>query len=224
MTPLAGWRRTEVPPPLAAGVVHVWRFALAHLLPGGTDVLDDVERRRLSALVGATARARFIASRQRLRAILGRYLGIPAAQVRFRTQPGGKPAIEQPATPLEFNLSHTGDLALLAVARQPVGIDVERDRAVPRCLDIARRVLTPAQVAALETLAEPARSREFLRLWTRFEAAQKAHGAGVFGERTGAGRTGLHAFAATPNHQAALAWLPAKPDPRLAFYEFAPAS
>ena len=70
-----------------------------------------------------------VASRWAVREILGRYLGLPASELRFETNPHGKPRLAAPADDLAFNLSHSGSLALVAVAGREVGVDVERIRA-----------------------------------------------------------------------------------------------
>jgi phosphopantetheinyl transferase len=69
-----------------------------------------------------------VASSPALREILGRYLGLPADELRFETNEHGKPRLAAPEGELEFNLSHSGSLALVAVARREVGVDVERIR------------------------------------------------------------------------------------------------
>lgn len=73
-----------------------------------------------------------------LREILGRYLGRSAGELRFERGRHGKPRLEAPADELGFNLSHSGSLALVAVARREVGVDVERIRA-KRPVDFYRR-------------------------------------------------------------------------------------
>lgn len=79
-----------------------------------------------------------VASRWALREILGRYLGLPANELRFETGRHGKPRLATPADELAFNLSHSSSLALVAVARREVGVDVERIRA-KRPVDFYRR-------------------------------------------------------------------------------------
>jgi hypothetical protein len=79
-----------------------------------------------------------VASRWALREILGRYLGLPADELRFETSRHGKPRLATHAGELAFNLSHSSSLALVAVARREVGVDVERIRA-KRPADFYRR-------------------------------------------------------------------------------------
>jgi phosphopantetheinyl transferase len=79
-----------------------------------------------------------VASRRALREILGRYLALPPDELRFETGRHGKPRLASAEAELEFNLSHSGSLALVAVARREVGVDVERIRA-KRPVDFYRR-------------------------------------------------------------------------------------
>lgn len=73
-----------------------------------------------------------------LREILSRYLGLPANELRFERSLHGKPRLASAGDELEFNLSHSSSLALVAVARREVGVDVERIRA-KRPVDFYRR-------------------------------------------------------------------------------------
>lgn len=77
-----------------------------------------------------------VGSRSALRQILGRYVGRPEDELRFETDRFGKPRLTggKPA----FNLSHSGPLALVAVAVREVGVDVERIR-TKRPVDFYRR-------------------------------------------------------------------------------------
>ena len=118
------------------------------------------------------------ASHAALRAILGQYTGAP---LDFATGEYGKPYL--PADPhLHFNLSHSHQLALVAVSRDvEVGVDVEWFRPLPACLAIAERFFPPAELAALMDALPADREREFFRLWTRIEARLKARGVGLVG-------------------------------------------
>jgi hypothetical protein len=133
--------------------------------------------------------------------IIGRYLGRSDA-VRFRIQPGGKPCLDTEddaarSERVEFNLTHTRDLALLAITRgRAVGIDVERIRPVKDLERIAERVWPAAMQQALRSQSAQLRLRAFFDGWTRFEACQKAQGRGVFAEAVDP--TGLHVVTFVP--------------------------
>jgi hypothetical protein len=79
-----------------------------------------------------------VAPRSALREILGRHLGLPPTGLRFEIGRHGKPQLAAPVSDLAFNLSHSDSLALVAVARRAVGVDVERIRA-KRPVDFYRR-------------------------------------------------------------------------------------
>jgi 4'-phosphopantetheinyl transferase len=105
------------------------------------DSLSAAERQRLDALRQPADRERFLLGRGALRRLLGAWLALPPAAVPIEVGPHGKPGC--PGGP-EFNLSHSGDLILLALhPSRPVGVDVEQARPDLDWRPIARRVLPP---------------------------------------------------------------------------------
>jgi len=116
-----------------------------------------------------------------LRQVLAGYLGVPAGAVILVDGEHGRPVLADGLhSSLDFNWSHSGDRAVLAVGRAVVpGIDVERRRPRPRALEIAERYFDPAEAAALADLPEGERDEAFLRLWTAKEAVLKALGRGL---------------------------------------------
>jgi 4'-phosphopantetheinyl transferase len=83
---------------------------------------------------------------------------------------------------LQFNLSHSHDLALIAVAHdQPVGVDVEFIRSDTAVMQIADRFFAARESAALRALPEQQQRRAFFDTWTRKEAWLKARGVGLGG-------------------------------------------
>jgi 4'-phosphopantetheinyl transferase len=121
-------------------------------------------------------RERFIACRSVLREILSTYLSIDPRRVEFTSNPHGKLAVEG----LYFNLSHSDDLAIIAVSRtREVGVDIERIRSDVAAEAIAARFFSPAEAAALAGLPPEDRHKAFFRLWTRKEAYVKAVGLGL---------------------------------------------
>ena len=115
---------------------------------------------------------------RRLKAeVLGRALGCAPAEVKFRYGAHGKPGLA--GSDLRFNISHSGALAVIALARVEVGVDVELPR--PRRSDaIARRFYTPGEIERLFAHADPERRADaFFRLWTCKEAFLKATGEGL---------------------------------------------
>ena len=116
-----------------------------------------------------------------LLAMLGAYLGLPAAQVRLEASAHGRPELAGGEHGrLAFNWSHSHDQALIALAQGITpGIDLEWLRPHPKALVIARRYFSPDEAARLAALPTPQRERAFLELWTAKEAVLKALGRGL---------------------------------------------
>lgn len=137
--------------------------------------LVPVEQQRWEALRLPEDRERFLRGRGGLRRLLGAWRDEPPEAVPIGAGAHGKPCCTGGP---EFNLSHSGDLILLALHRErPVGVDVEQLRPGLAWRPIARRVLPPAEWQALE--AEGAEA--FLAAWCRLEARLKAQGLGLAG-------------------------------------------
>jgi 4'-phosphopantetheinyl transferase len=171
------------PPPLAAGDVHAWRIGLAASaaeLSQLESLLTAAERARAARFHFERDARRWTAARAALRALLAGYTGAAPSAIELETGPHGKPRLRGAARDLRFNLSHSGELALCAIALgREVGIDVEEVRADRAGDDIARRFFAPAEVAALAALPAAARVEAFFACWTRKEAYVKARGAGL---------------------------------------------
>jgi 4'-phosphopantetheinyl transferase len=170
---------------LAANDVHVWSVPLnepeSRLVELAARLVDD-ERRRADRFMREEVRRRFIVARAGLRTVLGRYLAMRPAEVPIAIGSHGKPQFGNLAevNDLQFNLSHSGELALVAVTRGcDVGIDVERLRPIEHWQEIAARYFHPAEVAAIAAAAESDRNISFLRCWTQKEAILKALGVGL---------------------------------------------
>ena len=173
-----------------AGTVHVWWARRLDAADRHAGLLDDTEQQRWAAYRRDADRQRFLVGCALAKTVLAGYAGLRPADVRFdRTcaqcgRPHGKPVIK--GSPLSHSVTHSGDLVAVAVARTPVGVDVEQldGRARPLGGDgdtqaLARMVLADDEQAALATVRPSARAREFLAAWTRKEAVTKATGDGL---------------------------------------------
>jgi 4'-phosphopantetheinyl transferase len=169
----------------AAVCVHVWRAFLPAQQPRLADfqaTLDPEERQRAARFVFERDRQRYIISHGIVRDILARYSGLAAPKLRFSTNSYGKPQLlaAGDAAGLQFNLSHSHDLALVAVAlNRAVGVDVEQMRAELAGLEIARQTFAPAEVADLLAMPASQQTQAFFNCWTRKEAYIKAVGQGL---------------------------------------------
>jgi 4'-phosphopantetheinyl transferase len=178
--------RAPGPSQLAPGVIHVWRADLDHAVEGA-DLLTSSERDRAAQYRFEADRKRWTSSRSILRRLLGIYLGEDPRLVSIGVGEHGKPEllprrappIDAPS-PLQFNLSHSGSLALYAFAiDNPVGVDVELASRLVDPAAIARSIPGIGDAVRLAELEEPERSREVLRVWVRTEAALKCRGTGL---------------------------------------------
>ena len=135
------------------------------------------EEKRFQSFGSDALRTRWGAGRGTLREVLGRALGCAAKDVGIRYGAHGKPAVA--GSPLRFNVSHSGALAVIALAQAEVGVDVELPRN-RRSDAIARRFYAPAEVERLFAQQDPAlRADAFFRLWTCKEAFLKVTGEGL---------------------------------------------
>ncbi len=169
-------------PRLFPGQVHVWR---ARLDVAGDELatyrrtLDAEELARAGRFVRDLDRDRWVAARGFLRTVLGAYAGAAPATLRFRYGRYGKPALAGGGQNPGFNLAHSNEWALCAVApARWVGVDIERVR-VDLTLDETVGVLSPAERLEVAALEGDARAHTFFEKWTQKEALAKALGAGV---------------------------------------------
>jgi phosphopantetheinyl transferase len=127
------------------------------------------------------------AARQALRKILSVYLGEEPKALELTTGECGKPGLAEVPAPLSFNLSHSGGLALVALAAggTEVGVDVELRRRRRDLVGLAKRWLPDADARAVAAADGGGREEAFYAAWTRFEARAKCTGAGLAGPTPG---------------------------------------
>lgn len=140
--------------PLRDGEVHVW------VIPLGDP--DKRRRRELAHLAEGM--------------LLASYLRLTPAMLEHERGPGGKPRLR--GEPLQYNLSHSQGLALVAVARDlPVGVDVQGPHPTAAKPWFARRICSPREYAHFDGNPGP---DDLIRLWARKEAVLKARGEGSY--------------------------------------------
>lgn len=177
------WPTGPERPALTAGEVHVWRARLDGTHPGPAG-LPAAERERAAAFLRDDAAGRWVASRWALRQVLSRYLDEPAAEIALELGENDKPQLADPSSGLRFNLSHSGDLALVAVAPdREVGVDIEQIEPARDLLALAERALAPEAVAEIRAAAPDKQHLAFHRAWTRHEARLKCLGLGLTFDR-----------------------------------------
>jgi len=176
-----------VPPPLGAGDAHVWAVPLDVSREVADKLytnLTDKERAQADSFRIDRPRRQFAYTRGALRTLLGRYLSERPGSIEFALEALAKPklASKYNATGLRFNVSHSGELALIAITLGcDVGVDVEHSRMIRKLEELAQRYFHRGEIARV--LATPAeiRNEVFLRCWTAKEAVLKAYGTGIAG-------------------------------------------
>jgi 4'-phosphopantetheinyl transferase len=164
--------------------VQVWLVALD---ADGLDThahgaaLSDDEHVRAARFYFERDRRRYRCARGALRAILAGYLEVQPSDVAFEYGSHGKPAIDRRfGSPIAFNVSHSGELALIACSRRgALGVDIEEVRPMADADDIASRFFSPREAERFRTLPPAVRNEAFFRCWTRKEAYVKAVGDGL---------------------------------------------
>lgn len=196
--------------------MHLWRIdtpVADVLLRKLREVLSSEEIERAQQLANPEHRSRFIARRGLLRRILATYLQTDPATLAFDYGPQGKPSLKpmdaaEPA--LHFNLSHSSDLALLAITRVgPVGVDLEAINPKRDILGIAQRFFHPTEWQTLRDAPTDHQHELFFDLWSCKEAIVKTRGNGIvsgidaFAIHNASHQPGVrHATTDTPDHQA----------------------
>ena len=165
--------------------VHVFSLSLdpaAERLEDLASLLSADETDRASRFRFPRDRRRFVTGRASLRLILGACLGERPERVAFTYGERGKPALGArfKGAALSFNVSHSEDLGLVAVARgREVGVDVERRRPLRDAAAIAERFFSTREREELLALPEAEREAAFFAGWARKEAFIKATGEGL---------------------------------------------
>jgi|SRR5262245_51145309 len=165
--------------------VHVWRIALDWSQARArafNAVLSSDEQQKAERFHLAVDRVRHVVGRGVLRAILAQCMKTKADRLCFEYGAFGKPRLATGSTeiPLQFNVSHSGELILVALAMgRAVGTDVERVRSDIEVDRIAASFFSTHERLALQAIPAHLRVQAFFDCWTRKEAFIKAVGNGL---------------------------------------------
>lgn len=172
---------------LRRGEVALWFVSLQEpnsTVEAAAQVLSAAEMRRADQFRFLLHRIRFVLAHAALRHILCIYSACPASSIDFAISPRGKPSLvnrnKGETGEIEFNLSHSEDLAVVAVSFGSIlGVDVEQVREMPDWPQMARQFFSDVEIAAIERVPPHQAGMMFLRFWTRKEALLKAMGTGL---------------------------------------------
>ncbi|MGC1181694.1 4'-phosphopantetheinyl transferase family protein [Legionella sp.] len=158
--------------------IDLWQFSLVNELPNVSQILNAEELARTERFYFSRHQRRFSTARATLRIILGRYLNTHPERLVFSYNSHGKPEVIN-STKLQFNLSHTSDLAILAVGKNfPVGIDIEKYSA--RSYEgIAKNSFSDHEFKEFMKVPQSLKPAVFFHIWSQKEALIKACGLGL---------------------------------------------
>ena len=184
---MAVWQSSPEALCLNQAEVHLWR---ANLDEDSANIaileqtLSSEERGKAAQFYFPKHGKRYTAARGFLRHILAKYLNIEPQEVAFSYGERGKPYLAKAIAHdnLEFNLSHSEDIAVYGVTRNhAMGIDVENLRAMDNLEQLANRFYCPEEAQFICQLTPEAKIKAFFRAWTAKEAYLKAIGEGLPG-------------------------------------------
>lgn len=118
------------------------------------------------------------------RLFLSKHTKIHPKNLKFIKNEYGKPFLcPSHQNPLEFNISHSGSLGVIAISPVPIGIDIEKislKRSTERLSKIAEKIFSKALYTHWN---KEKKTEEFYTLWCKHEATQKYHGKSIFGQK-----------------------------------------
>jgi len=163
--------------------VRLWLIPLGEAEPAlewAIGCLAPEERSLAMRFPNRADTARFAATRAALRQILSTYTNRYASEIRLTYGKSGKPYLGSD-TDVHFNVSHSADLAVIAVSTDTaVGVDVEQRRRIhSRAGEIVTRLFHAEEGERLTALPSEALTAAVLRCWTIKEAVGKAVGLGL---------------------------------------------
>ena len=173
---MSEWFNQDSDKQLAKSDIHIWlnylnihQAKLKHLYP----LLSDAEKARSEQFKHFKHRKHFIASHGFLHSVLDYYIETAAADIEFSYGHNGKPYIQEEQNPhnIQFNMSHSGNMAILAICnQQSVGIDIEHSERKTDWQGIIRRFFTENEQQFIFSLPEDQQQAAFFQVWTRKEA------------------------------------------------------
>jgi len=179
---------------LSNSTVEVWTVNLLAeegALATACSLLSGDETRRANRFRYPADRRKFVMSRAALRDILARYMNTPPKQAVFQYGEYGKPRLAAPPIDVRFNLSRSGEKAIVACTLgREIGVDIEWADRKLEVDELSSRFFTASENAALRKFPVEKKRQAFLKCWTMKEAFVKAVGKGL--------SLGLDAFDVSP--------------------------
>ncbi len=188
----------------ALEAVYLWSWSIqeAHL-EFYNSLLAEEELRRAESIGSVRRRQEFICGRGGLRLLLGCYLGRSPRELPITLTASGKPVLAD--SPWQFNLSHSHNLVLCAIAQRcPVGVDVEYRQRPCAMARILHRYLPLESFQGWQALPPEQQEEAFWRWWTQKEAIAKACGTGIYHQPTAQPPLQTITFGVSPDYIASV--------------------
>jgi 4'-phosphopantetheinyl transferase len=169
-------------PNLLSSEIHIWDFPLS--IEGSLDryskLLSQDEVVRAARFRFEKDARRFTVARASVRSILGAYVHCGGHDLHFEYSRQGKPSLDGISPNIHFSVSHSGELAMLALALDgEIGVDLELMRPEVEIQKLSERFFSPAERDSLRALSDNHQVAAFFRCWTCKEAFLKAQGVGL---------------------------------------------
>lgn len=166
--------------------VHLWLVDMNNVTSPSVStqwqhLLTDEEQCRMQRFHQTEKQQQFVVGRVALRLILNALLNKPSAQdITFAKSETNKPFLLNNPQGIQFNLSHSGNVILIAVTRgKQCGVDIEAINTSRDVLKLAEFYFHKKEYAALRHCDKSPDVMLFYKLWTLKEAFVKADGRGM---------------------------------------------
>ncbi len=138
--------------------------------------LSPSERDRSDRYHFEKDRNRFIICRTLLKILLAEYTGLETDKITLESDANKKPYLASHPY-VFFNVAHSGDYALIAIAKSPIGIDIEYVNKSFDYTEILPNIFNEIEIEEVDK--SPTKHLAFYDFWTRKEAIVKAIGKGI---------------------------------------------
>lgn len=179
------WQPTPESLKLSSNHVDVWLFHLKDLSNAINEfygLLSYDERKRADKLKIEDKRQQYIITRGTLRQRLALLTNSDPEDFVFEYLEHGKPVLasNQKYNGITFNVSHSYELALIAISKKnSLGIDIEKVNRQSNYDSLVTRYFSKQERSEFNALPEKIKARAFCACWTRKEALIKAIGDGA---------------------------------------------
>lgn len=165
--------------PLETSEIKLFKIKISaylEVVPNLRQLLNPNEMSRAERFYFERDKNRFIICRALLKLILTEETKQDILNINIEAGINKKPYLTSHPQ-LFFNVSHSGDYAIIAIDNQPIGVDVEFIDAHQNVVEIMPEVFKNPEIDAVLNAND--KNYTFYKFWTRKEAIAKASGKGI---------------------------------------------